>query len=752
MERDMALLIVESPNKIKKISKALPPGYVVMASVGHVMDLEKKDMGIDLDTFDASYKINDDKKDIVKSLKEEAKKHDVIYIATDPDREGEGIAHNIRSLLPKQGKQIIRVAFKDLSKASIQAALQNPVGFDDNLFEAQQARRMTDRLVGFKVSPVMWAKGMKNTSAGRVQSATLKWLVDREKEIRSFVPEEYWSIHSDMINGFTADFYGMDGKKYVPPNKAKADAIVNDIGKELVVSQYNSTAGTRSPSAPFITATLQQDASSKFGWTSKKTMDVAQSLFSNGLITYHRTDSVRIEPAKIKDIRERIEQSYGKAYLSPKARTYQNKDAAQDAHEAIRPTFEPVPTSISVDDKRLLELITNRFMASQMADAKFDKTNVELESKGEKKTYQFRASGSVMQFDGFLKVYGGVGKDTVLPSMKVGDKIKIKKLRPVQHFTKPPGRYTDSSFISKMKNDGVGRPSTYATVVETLLSHGYIVRDKKALKPTEVGIMVSDYLSEFFKDISNAEFTATLESELDDIATGKAKKKDVMKKFFETLSTELQAAIEGDPGVIFKTKRDCPSCKDGSKMVRKVGKHGVFLGCENYPTCGQIMNFDKDGNIKEDKVETGLPCPVCNSKIIKKQGKFGEFYGCSAYPTCKWTGKVDEQGNVITNKKAKKSGHSCPKCNSDLIERDGKFGKFLGCSAYPKCKFIGNEDENGNIVPSKGSSGKKASSAKKTGKSCPKCKTGELLEREGKFGTFLGCSEFPKCKHIEKGK
>lgn len=478
-------------------------------------------------------------------------------------------------------------------------------------------------------------------------------------------------------------------------------------------------------------------------------MDIAQSLFSNALITYHRTDSVRIEASKVSDVRDKIEKKFGKNYLSPKARVYKNKDAAQDAHEAIRPTFEPVPTSMSVDERKLLELIINRFMASQMADAKFDKTRVTLDCVKEK-TYNFKANGSIMTFDGFLKIYGNASDDKTLPKMSVGDKLKVSKVRPVQHFTKPPGRYTDASFINKMKNDGVGRPSTYATVVETLLKHGYITREKKTLRPTEIGIVVSDYLSEFFKDVSNATFTAKLEGELDQIANGTANKSNIMSGFYTTLEKELQAAIQGDPATIFRTKTDCPSCSDGTKMTRKVGKHGVFLGCEKYPTCGQVMNFDEEGNIKNDTVETGLPCPNCSSKITKKKGKWGEFYGCSAYPTCKWTGKIDADGNIVTKESPKESKHSCPKCKSKLFERNGKFGKFLGCSSYPKCKFIGNLDESGNLLVKQAK--KQKSPAVDTGIKCPKCKKANLLERNGKFGKFKGCGNFPKCKYIEKGE
>ena len=740
-------MIVESPSKIKKLKKGLPPDFVIMASIGHIMDLEKKNMGIDLDTFDVKYQINSDKKDIVKAIKEEAKKHDTIYVATDPDREGEGIAFNILSILPKKGKNIIRISFNKLTKAAVLDAIKNPVGFNDNLFAAQQARRMSDRLVGFKVSPVMWAKGMKNTSAGRVQSATLKWLVDREREIRNFVVEEYWSVHADMAKDFVADLYAVNGKKTIPKNKAESDDIVSDIGETLEVTGYSAKSRSRSPAPPFNTAAMQKDASSKMGWSAKRTMDVAQSIFSQGLITYHRTDSVKIDIGKIKDIRDKIKNSFGQSYLSPSVRTYKNKDSAHDAHEAIHPTFEPTPTTLSVDERKLLELIENRFMSSQMADAVFDQTKVQLKAFGNK-NYTFRASGSILKFEGFLKVYGSSTKDAALPSMKKGDKLAINKMRTVQHFTKPPPRYSSAAFTSKMESDNIGRPSTYATVPETLLRHKYIVMEKRAMKPTEIGMMVSDYLSEFFKDVTNAAYTAKLESELDDIEAGSLDMQKTMKKFWTMLSKELDDAKKGNPSSIFKQDKECSTCNNGSKMVRKIGKNGVFLGCENYPKCGHVMNFDEDGKIVDSQVETSEPCPNCGGKISRKKGPKSEFWGCSSYPTCKWTASVGPDGEIIPKKKSKITKHKCPKCEEPMAERSGRNGMFLGCSAYPKCKSTANIDENGNMVVSKGRKAK--TPPVDTGKTCSKCKKGTLLKRKGKFGFFLGCSAYPKCKNIEK--
>jgi DNA topoisomerase-1 len=740
----MALLIVESPNKISKIKKSLPNNFVVMASVGHIMDLEKKDLGIDLNTFDAIYKVNDDKKDIVKALKAEAMKHDEIYVATDPDREGEGIAHNILSILPKKGKSIYRVTFKELSKSAITQAIKNPVNFDNNLFEAQQARRMTDRLVGFKISPVMWAKGLKKTSAGRVQSATLKWLVDREKEIRVFKSEEYWTIKANFKKGFSSDLALIDGNKPDIKTEQDANKILSDFGPTYKVTSYISKVRERNPRPPFITATLQQEASTKLNWNSKKTMDVAQNLFSGGLITYHRTDSLRVEIDKINLIREKIESTLGAAYVSKEINEYKNEDASQDAHEAIRPTFEPVPTTLNINERKLLDLITNRFMASQMAPALYDQTNIEISNQGSHE-YVFKVSGQILKFDGFLKVYGTLSDDVVLPQISDNEILALDFADKTQHFTKPPGRYTEASFINKMKKDGVGRPSTYATVPETLIEHGYITRDNKNLRPTESGIMVSDYLSFFFKDIANADFTAKLEKELDNISNGTASKATLMQNFYNILLNEVDNAKTGNPSVIFKTDIDCPSCKDGSKMTRKIGPKGVFLGCENWPTCGQVMNYDEDGNLIKDKVEEGLPCPVCSSKLIERDGKYGKWLGCSSYPTCTWTGKKDENGGIVENK-LNTTDIKCDadKCDGHMIKRSGKWGDWLGCSNYPKCKNTKKFDKDGAIIITE------IKKAVPTGQKCSKCKTGELIERDGKFGKFKGCSNYPKCKHIEK--
>jgi len=745
----MALVIVESPNKCAKIKKILGNGYVVMASVGHIMDLEKKKMGIDLTTWDTTYVVSPGKKDVVKGLKLAAKNHTDIYIATDGDREGSAIAFNLREILPKRGKNVHRVLFKTITKKDVLAGIKKPIPFNDDLFAAQQARRITDRLVGFKVSPIMWTKGLKNTSAGRVQSAALKFIVDREREIRAFVPEEYWTIKALTELGFQADFYGINDKKYVPRTKKKADEILADMVKQVTVDSYTKKKRTRKPAPPFVTASMQKDAGTRFGWTGKRVMNTAQSLFSQGLITYHRTDSVRSDPTKIIDIRDRIEKAHGKQYLSLKTRAYKSKGGSQDAHEAIRPTFDPTPASLGTDERKLLKLISNRFMASQMAEAVFDQASIKLSVKGKKDVYNFRTSGSIQRFDGFLKIYGSATKDSALPVLKNGQLIKIKKFNPAQHFTKAPPRYTDpGTFTDKMEKEGIGRPATYAATMDTLINRNYVERQKQTIKATEVGIMVSDYLTHFFGNVTSSAFTAKMELELDEIAAGKKALKPSMTAFFAQLMSEVDVAKKAK-NQIFKTDIDCKACKDGTKMIKKISSLGVFMGCDKWPECGHTVNFDTDGNPVDVEVETGHPCPVCGNMLEAKNGQYGSYLRCQG-SACTFTGK-EVEGKVIASGKsaAKDMGIKCSKCKKGkMLKRSGKFGSFAACDQYPKCKNSVSLDENDNFIIKK----KKGAGGKDTGVSCPKCKIGTLIERKSKFGSgnWRGCSSFPKCRYTNK--
>ena len=687
----MPLVLIESPNKISKLRKILGNNYTIMASVGHIMDLSKKNMGIDIDTFEANYKINSDKKDVAKEIKREAKNHEIIYIATDPDREGEAIAFHLASLLPKRGVKIHRVTFNAITKEAVKKAIKNPGVLDQNLYDAQQARRITDRLVGFKVSPVMWNKGLKGTSAGRVQSVALKAISDREKAIRAFVPEEYWEIVVNTDLDFNTDFWGVNGKTFKIKNKAEADNIVLPMNKnklDLVVTGHTNKQRNRKPAPPFITSTVQQAASNSFGWGAKKTMSVAQSLFGYGLITYHRTDSPRTDPQKIKDLRDKVEKAHGKKYLSPKTILYGPKASSQDAHEAIRPTYDSPVSSLTPDEKRLLDLIDRRFTASQMADAKFEQVAVKFEYQGSKDKYNFKKNGSTLIFDGFLKVYGDIKDDVILPPLSVGQKVSWSKVVPSQHFTKPPSRFSDASIIKFLEKEGVGRPSTYASILDTLLKRKYVSRQKKALSATEIGIMVSDYLSANFPSIVDTKFTSKMELNLDQVADGSLKYVDTLKLFNNDLDVQIDKAITSGLPDAFAVDIDCPKCT--SKMIKRISKHGPFLGCADWPNCDGSLPID--GKTKAtDSIETGHKCPKCSNILILRTGRNGKFFGCKSYPACKYTATVGE-GDVpveIKKAKAKTTGVDCPKCKKgEMLERKGRYGKFYGCSGFPKCKNI----------------------------------------------------------------
>ena len=687
----MPLVLIESPNKISKLSKILGSNYTIMASVGHIMDLSKKNMGIDVKTFEASYKINSDKKDIAKEIKREAKNHEVIYIATDPDREGEAIAFHLATLLPKRGVSIHRVRFNAITKEAVKKAIKNPEVLDDNLYNAQQARRITDRLVGFKVSPVMWNKGLRGTSAGRVQSVALRVISEREKAIRAFVPEEYWEVKVETGLDFSADFWGINSKDFKIKNQAEADKIVsamNDDKHDLIVTGHTNKQRNRKPAPPFITSTLQQSASNSFGWGAKKTMSVAQTLFGQGLITYHRTDSPRSDPQKIKDLRVNIEKTHGKKYLSPSVINYGPKASSQDAHEAIRPTYDAPISSLGSDEKRLLNLVDSRFIASQMADAKFEQVAVKFEYPGKKDKYNFKKNGSTLVFDGFLKVYGDIKDDVILPPLAVGQTIAWSDVVPTQHFTKPPPRYSDASIIKLLEKEGVGRPSTYASILDTLLNRKYIKREKKSLIATETGIMVSDYLSAKFPTIVDTKFTSKMESNLDKIADGQMDYVDTLKLFNVDLDAQIDKATTSGLPDTFTVEVDCPKCS--SNMIKRISKHGPFLGCSDWPNCDGSLSIDGEDK-KSESVETGHKCPKCSNILVTRNGKNGKFYGCKSYPACKYTAMIgeDEKPVEVKKAKAKSTGVDCPKCKKgEMLERKGRYGKFYGCSAFPKCRNI----------------------------------------------------------------
>lgn len=677
----MPLVIIESPNKIKKLRSILGQNYDVVATVGHFMRLSKKDLGFDKETFLPVYEVDPNKKDVVRNLKLNIKKHKEIYIATDPDREGEAIGKHIQNLIPKS-KKVFRVKFNAITKEAVKKALKSPSVIDDDLYMAQTARRITDRIVGYKISPVMWKKGMANTSAGRVQSVALKFISDREKEVLAFKPEEYWSIDCEFSEGLTAKLKKINGKEASIKNKKEAQDIEKKLksSSDIKVSEYKTKRAKTSPKAPFTTSTLQQEASNKLSWPSKKTMNVAQNIFSHGLITYHRTDSARIEPVKIDDVRDRIESRFTKKYLSPSKRSYANKDASQDAHEAIRPTYEPLPSTLSSDEKKLLRLVTSRFEASQMADALHDRVSARILFKVGKEKYEFSVSGSTLFFDGFLKVYGTKSEDVLLPALSKGVSLSPAKFLKNQHFTKAPPRYTDASLIKLLEKEGVGRPSTYSSIIETLVDREYVVRSKKTLSSTETGIMISEFLSDKFSEITCPEFTSTMEKTLDEISEGKKDYSPIMKSFWISIMDAIDSAMQSNLPKDFITDHKCPKCS--AKTIKKISKHGPFLACTSWPNCNGTLKISGEKNSGES-LETGKACPKCSNVLVMRKGKNGDFWGCKSFPVCKHTENVEGSSGG-----SNEDHGDCDKCGSKMAKRKGKYGFFLGCTSYPKCKNI----------------------------------------------------------------
>lgn len=672
----MPLMIIESPNKIKKLTNILGNGFKVMATVGHFLTLQKKDMGFDHETFEPSYKLDPTKAKVISDIKNEAKNHDIIYIATDPDREGEAIAKHIEGVLPKKGKKIYRVTFNAITKEAVKKGIKNAGAIDENLYLAQTARRLTDRIVGYRVSPVMWKKGLVNTSAGRVQSVALKHISEREKEVISFKPEDYWSFEAEFVEDFIAELSKINGNKVDVKNKKASSDIVKSISgcKDFSITSYNKKSREVKPKPPFTTSTLQQDASNKMGWPSKKTMNVAQSLFGAGLITYHRTDSVRIEDSKIDEVRIKIENTFGKNYLPPSKVDYGG--GAQDAHEAIRPTYEQIPTNLLPDEKKLLKLITNRFLASQMENAKFDEVSIEIESSNGKDKYLFKAKGSTLVFDGFLKVYGDKSDDKLLPNLSLKQKLSLKQCKDIKHTTKPPPRYSDASLVKKLEKEGVGRPSTYASIIDTLENRSYITRSGKMLSATEVGMIVSDYLCENFNDIVDTGFTANMEEALDKISSGSLEYASVMKAFFEQIKKATESAIQKDLPKSFITEHKCPECSKDT--IKRISKFGAFLGCTAWPECSGTLGIDGKSK-SEVEVDTGMKCECCGNIMLKRTGKSGDFWGCKSFPECKNTIAIIDDDSA-----------KCDKCNVGvMLKKKGKFGYFLGCSNYKNgCKNI----------------------------------------------------------------
>jgi DNA topoisomerase-1 len=758
-----SLVIVESPAKAKTIGKYLGKQFVVKASLGHVKDLPKKNLSVDVDNdFKPVYEVIEGKKKLMGELRTAAKGVDNIYLAADPDREGEAICYHLQEELQtkaKDGPKFFRVMFNEITKNAIQKAFEKPLSVNLHLVDAQQARRILDRLVGYKISPLLWDKVRRGLSAGRVQTVALRLIVDREREIRAFQKREYWTIDVNLAAKkppqLSAHLAKKDGENVEIANEAGAKSIVDTLDSApYVVKSVVNKEKRRNPVPPFITSTLQQEAARKLRFSVKRTMMLAQRLYegvelgaeegSVGLISYMRTDSVRVSNEAVDEVRAMIEERYGADYRPEKPNFYKGKKDAQDAHEAVRPTSslrspESLAAFLDEDLLKLYRLIWMRFVASQMTPAVFDQTTIDVEATGkDKAVYLFRATGSVEKFKGFLTVYeeGKDAKDEEdaelklkMPAVEPGETLKFKSIDPEQHFTEPPPRFTEATLVKELESDGVGRPSTYASILSTIQEREYVRKEGGKFAPTELGEVVTDLLLESFSDLFDVNYTARLEAELDEIEEGKIDWRVAMSEFYERFTKDLDHAALHMTDIKRMEEpigEDCDKC--GKPLVIKWGKNGKFIACTGYPECKNTRELPaaESGEVSEqDEAEM---CDNCGRPMVLKKGRFGQFLACSGYPDCKTTkqlGAAQQQKDVPLEEK-------CPNCGNHLIKKFGRYGEFVACSNYPTCKFV---------------------KQKTIGVKCPNCSEGEVVERRSKRGkTFYGCNRYPDCDFVAWGK
>ncbi|MDY3971524.1 MAG: type I DNA topoisomerase [Clostridia bacterium] len=673
------LLIVESPAKAGTIKKYLGKDYTVLASMGHIIDLPKSQMGVDIDNdFTPKYITIRGKGPLLSQLKKEAKKADKVYLATDPDREGEAISWHLAQALNIDPESECRVTFNEITKTAVKNAIKHPRKIDMDLVDAQQARRVLDRIVGYTISPILWEKVKRGLSAGRVQSVATKLICDREDEIENFTPQEYWSIETVLTDpkskkDFAAKYYGENGKEVTLNNAAETKKVSDDLsGTDFVVQKVKRGQQKRNPQPPFTTSTLQQDASRKYNFQAAKTMQIAQMLYEGinlggkigtiGLITYMRTDSLRIADDAQKEAVEYLTNEYGSEYVNPKQ--YKTKKSAQDAHEAIRPTsinIKPIDIKdkLTNDQYRLYKLIWERFAASQMASAVYDTMQVTIDANG----HTFKASGSNVKFKGYMTVYVEATDDKekktkMLPPLEENNHLKLKSSEEKQHFTQPPARYSDATLIRELEENGIGRPSTYAPTISTIVSRGYVVRSKRQLVPTELGFVTSEIMKNNFSDIVDVEFTAGMEDELDSVEEGSTDWKKVLNEFYPPFHDNLEKAQKNIEKIKIKDEESDIVCdKCGRKMVYKLSKFGKFLACPGYPECKNTMAI---------REETGAKCPKCGGEILVKKSRRGKvYYGCEHSPKCDfmiWDMPVKDE--------------KCPQCGGLLLKKQGKRGKI----------------------------------------------------------------------------
>lgn len=674
-----ALVIVESPAKAKTIGKILGKNYKIEASMGHIRDLPKSQIGVDVDNnYEPKYITIRGKGQLLDKLKKEAKKADKIYLATDPDREGEAISWHLAKALGIDDTKQCRIEFHEITKGAIKDAIKNPREINKPLVDAQQARRVLDRLVGYEISPILWRKVKWGLSAGRVQSVAVKLICDRENEINSFEEKEYWSLTANLKSDnkiLEASLYGKNDSKVSLDNSNQVDEILKELkGEEFVIKNIKKQIKKKNPLPPFITSTMQQEAYKRLNFTAKKTMSIAQQLYEGidlkkegtvGLITYMRTDSVRISEEAQKNAEDFIKNEYGNQYLPETKRVYKTKGNAQDAHEAIRPTSidrkpENIKDSLTNEQYKLYKLIWSRFIASQMASAIYDTVSVDITAKD----YLFKASGSTLKFPGFLAAYNieDEEENKKLPELTIGQKLSQQELIPKQHFTQPPARYTEATLVKALEENGIGRPSTYAPIISTITDRGYVVREKKSLMPTELGEVVTELLKENFKDIVDVEFTASMEQKLDEIEDGDTNWINIVDEFYKPLKKLIEIAEQNIAKITIEEEVEvtdviCEKC--GRNMVIKKGRYGRFLACPGYPECK---------NTKPLVEELDVKCPNCQGKILVRKSKKGRtFYGCSNYPTC----------NYVSWDKP--TDRLCPECNNMMVEKFSKGKRMLKC-------------------------------------------------------------------------
>lgn len=706
------LVILESPGKIGAVKSYLGSNYKVIASVGHVRDLPKSTLGIDTENgFEPHYINIRGKGDLIKELKKEAKNADKIFFATDPDREGEAISWHLAAILGDDAKKAKRISFNEITKSAVKEAIKHPRNIDINLVNSQQARRILDRIVGYQISPFLWKTIKSGLSAGRVQSVATKIIVEREEEIKKFVPVEYWTITANLKTvknrNVVSHFYGKKGKKSKLSDEKQVNKVLSEIqNNDFVVCDVKRTSKPRVPQPPFITSTLQQEASKKYNFQSQRTMKIAQELYeginlglenggAQGLITYMRTDSLRISQEAQASAKEYIIDKFGDKYYPSSTRVYKSKNNAQDAHEAIRPSkisLEPnkIKKYLSLDQYKLYKLIWERFVASQMASAQIDTVVVDFDNSG----YIFRSVGNTIAFPGYMAIYGdmengdnadiesGIFEKNKLPNLSIEEKLIKKSIEPQQHFTEPPLRYDEASLIKFLEEKGIGRPSTYTPIITVIISRGYVAREGRYLKPTPLGEVTTKVMNEHFPEIVDYQFTANMENNLDIIESGNVTMAGVLGEFYNEFKVSLEKANQllGEKEIevpVEETDIICELC--GSKMIIKNGRFGKFAACPNYPTCKNTKTLTEDGKdtVSKPEIKVDFKCEICGADMVVRQGKFGDFYACSNYPKCKNTKAKDTKLDL-----------NCPKCGAEIVTKFTKSKKqFYSCSAFPKCKF-----------------------------------------------------------------